>query len=103
MGSRVLTLSMMYISLAFRTLSLLDLMSSYGICVMRKPREAYLIGGGKTLEPLGEIRKMKCNTLLLFVFIYPILHFKFLVYNGFNEFCFHKLSKFAFSFFYMLL
>ena len=76
MGSRVLPLSMMYISLAFRTLSLLDLMSSYGICVMRKPREAYLIGGGKTLEPLGEIRKIKCNTLLLFVFIYPIFTFQ---------------------------
>ena len=76
MGSRVLPLSMMYISLAFHTLSLLDLMSSYGIWVMRKPREAYLIGGGKTLEPLGEIRKIKCNTLLLFVFIYPIFTFQ---------------------------
>ena len=48
---------MMYISLAFRTLSLLDLMSSYGICVMRKPREAYLIGRGKTLEYLGINKK----------------------------------------------
>ena len=43
---------------------------------MRKPREAYLIGGGKTLEPLGEIRKMKCNILLLFVFIYTIFTFQ---------------------------
>ena len=43
---------MMYISLA-----LLDLMSSYGICVMRKPREAYLIGRGKTLETLGINKK----------------------------------------------
>ena len=57
MGSRVLPLLMMYISLAFRTLSLIDLMSSYGICVMRKPREAYLIGRGKTLETLGINKK----------------------------------------------
>ena len=33
-GSRVLPLSMRYASLAFRTLSLLDLMSSSGISVM---------------------------------------------------------------------
>ena len=57
MGSRVLPLSMMYISLAFCTLSLLDLMSSCGICAMQKPREAYLIGRGKTLEPLGINKK----------------------------------------------
>ena len=57
MGARVFSLSMMYISLAFRTLSLLDLMSSYGICVMQKPREAFLIGRGKTLEPLGINKK----------------------------------------------
>ena len=61
---------MMYISLAFRTLSLLDLMSSYGICVMRKPRETYLIGThmsnthdqipvDKTWSPTESSRKMK--------------------------------------------
>ena len=52
-GSRVLPLSMMYISLTFRTLSLLDLMSSCGIRVMQKPREAYLI----EREPLGIKKK----------------------------------------------
>ena len=64
-------------------------------------------GEAKLLNPWVLIRNMKCNTLLLLYLFTLFLHFKFLVDNGFNEFCFHKLSTFAFSFsfflFYMLL
>ena len=57
---------------------------------MRKAKEIYIIDKGKTLWN-------GIHSFHLYLFK-PFLHLKFLLYNGFNSFCFHILSTFTFSF-----
>ena len=58
-------------------------------------REAYLIASGKTLEPLGINKKDEMKYIPYFFHFYSLilfLHFKFLLYNDFNGFCFPILA-----------
>ena len=59
---------------------------------VRKAREAYLIERGKTLEPLGILRKMKCNTVFISSLCYH-LFFYFSISNFFQS----PLQRFLFS------
>ena len=62
---------------------------------MRKAKEIYIIDKGKTLWN-------GIHSFHLYLFK-PFLHLKFLLYNGFNSFCFHILSTFTLSLFYFYL
>ena len=80
------SLAMRYASLGFCITRIPQELIKSNRDSVRKVREIYIIDKGKTLEPLGTNKKDAWNVIHFFhLYLFTLfLHFKFLLYNGFN-------------------